>query len=264
MVDIVTMDIEIVVPATVEPAGDMPDKWAEGLTTNAERINDRRIAKVPDSGSFNSKVAAPSSVGFAPMIDPTFVSKKGKTADNVTRSQYKNLAAGFNKWNDKLALQFATVDGVVAKRFKDQVNNSKNNWADAVARKTLRATGDKIRGTFLGQSLFWMTGDNLANQMTNSLTVVGGAPDNFTAAGLRSAFKAAGMQLLTQALILILDADFLAAEIAAQNDKLVALANGMSDALYKPFVEGGGPTDSLFQFEYADPTLILHARNVLI
>ncbi len=150
MVDIVTMDIEITVPVTVEPSGDMPDKWANGLTSNATRINDRRIQKIPDSGTFNSKVAGPSSVSFAPMVDSAFVSKKGRTAANVTRAQYKNLADGFDKWNDKLALAFATVDGVVAKRFVDQVNNSKNNWASAVASKTLRATGDRIRGTFLG------------------------------------------------------------------------------------------------------------------
>ncbi len=109
-----------------------------------------------------------------------------------------------------------------------------------------------------------MTGDPLANQMTNALTLVAGAPDDFTTAGLKSAFKAAGMQLLVQALILILDADFLDAEITLQNDKLAALANGMADAAYKAFAVGGGPTDSLFQFEYADPTLILHARNVLV
>lgn len=265
MADEVKLDIKITVPTSVEPAGDMPDKWAAGLVNNAEVINDRRIAKIGDEGTFQSKVAVPSSNKFSPMIDAAFVSQSGRNQANIIRAQYKNMAGAFDHWNDKLALSFATVDGVVAKRFKDQVNNSKDNWATAVANKTLRATGDKIRGTILGQASYWMTGDYRANQMTNHLEIVDGAPYDFTPSGMRSVWKAAVMGKTVQALILILNSDFLAAEITAQNGVLAFVCDSYKSAgVVKPFISGGGATDSLYQFEYADPELILHCRIVLV
>ena len=267
MVDEIKLDFKITVPTSVEAAGDMPTKWASGLTNNATVINDRRIAKIGDEGTFQSKVAGPSSSKFSPMIDSAFVSDSGRNAANIVRAQYKNLAGAFNHWNDKLNLSFATVDGVEAKRFKDQVNNSKDNWATAVAQKTLRATGDKIRGTVLGQAVYWMTGDYRANQMTNHLEVVAGGPYDFIIAGHKSTWKAGIMGKTVQALIMILNADFLAAEIVAQNALISGFCNVIRDtavAPVKPFVVGGGATDSLFDLEYADPELKLHCRIVLV
>lgn len=263
MVDIVKTDIKITVPTSVEPAGDMPDKWAAGLVTNATVINDRRIAKIGDEGTFQSKVAVPSSNKFSPMIDAGFVAQSGRNQANIIRAHYKNLAGAFNHWNDKLALAFATVDGVEAKRFKDQVNNSKDAWATAVANKTLRATGDKIRGTILGQALYWITGDYLANQMTNHLELVAGAPWQAIQPGRSQAFRAATMGIMTQALMMILNADMLVAEVLAQNTVLQNILNAMIEpVVVKSVVVGGGATDSLYQFEYADPELVLHVRMV--
>ncbi|MBA7607171.1 hypothetical protein ES703_14329 [subsurface metagenome] len=264
MADEIVLDIKITVPTSVEPAGDMPDKWAAGLVNNAALINDRRIAKIGDEGTFQAKVATPSSAKFSPMIDAAFVSQSGNNQANIIRSQYKNLAGAFDHWNDKLALSFATVDGTVAKRFVDQVNNSKDNWATAVGQKTLRATGDKIRGTILGQATYWMTGDYRANQMTNQMEIVAGAPYAFMGAGYEGAWKAAIMGKTVQALIGILNADFLVAEIAAQNTVITNICTGLRNAPIKQFVVGGGATDSLYQFEYADPTLLLHCRIVLV
>ncbi|GAI24803.1 unnamed protein product, partial [marine sediment metagenome] len=254
MVDEVKLDIKITVPTSVEVAGDMPDKWADGLTNNAERMNDRRIAKIPDEGTFQSKVAVPSTNKFSPMIDSAFESNSGRNQANIIRAQYKNLANSFDDWDAKLALAFATVDGVVAKRFVDQVNNSKDRWATAVAAKTLRATGDKIRGTILGQACYWLTGDYRANQMTNHLELVAGAPYDYTYYAMKGPFKAGFMGKIVQALIMILNADFLAAEITAQNTRVNALCQIYRDTVVAPvksFIVGGGATDSLAQFEYA-------------
>lgn len=263
MADEIKLDIKITVPTSVEPAGDMPDKWAAGLVNNASVINDRRIAKIGDEGTFQSLVAGPSSAKYSPMIDSAFVSQRGKNQANIIRSQYKNLAGAFNHWNDKLALSFATVDGVEAKRFKDQVNNSKDNWATAVANKTLRATGDKIRGTLLGQVLYWMTGDYRANQMTNGMEVVAGGPYSFCTAVHRSLWKAGIMGQVVKSFMAIVNADFLAAEIIAQNGPLASFCTEQKAGAVKIFVQDGGALDSLFRFEYADPTFLFHARVVL-
>ncbi len=265
MADEIALDIKITVPTSVEAAADMPDKWAAGLVNNATVINDRRIAKIGDEGTFQSKMAVPSSNKFSPMIDAAFVSQSGRNQANIIRAQYKNMAGSFNHWNDKLALSFATVDGVEAKRFKDQVNNSKDAWATAAAQKTLRITGDKIRGTILGQATYWMTGDYRANQMTNHLEIIDGAPYDFTWAGLRSVWKAGFMGKVVQAGVSIFNADFLAAEITAQNDILAFLCDFHKlTGTVKQFISGGGPIDSLCQFEYADPELVLHCRVVLV
>lgn len=267
MANEIMLDIKLTIPSSVEAAGDMPDKWASGLTDNAEVINDRRKAKIPDEGTFQTLVATPSSVGYSPMVAAAFVSRRGRNQANIIRAQNKNLAGSFNHWNDKLDLAFATEDGVVAKRFKDQVNNSKDFWAEEVANMTLRGTGDKIRGLLLPQILHWMTGDVRAHQMANGMTIIDGAPYDFTWVDFTRLFKSSGMGLLMSGLSRVLDSDMLAAEIAAQNTLLVQFANTTRNvglAPVKPFVSGGGALDSLFQWEHADPQLDFHARVVLV
>lgn len=267
MADEIKLDIKVTIPQSVEVAGDMPTKWADGLTNNAEIINDRRKAAIPDEGTFQTKVAQPSSVGFAPMVAAGFVSRSGRNQANIIRAQNKNLGGAFNHWNDKLDLAFETVEGTAAKRFKDQVNNSKDFWASEVAAKTLRGTGDKIRGLLLPQVLYWMTGDNKAHQMANGMRIVDGAPYDFTWPGFVELFKAAAMPLLMSSLSRVLDSDMLAAEIAIQNAILLQLANtsrNVVGAPVKAFVVGGGALDCLFQWEHTDPQLEFHARVVLV
>lgn len=251
---------KFLVPTSVEAAGDMPIKWANGLTNNAEVINTRRKERLPDEGTFQTKLAGPSSQKFAPMIDSAFVSQSGLNQANIIRKQYKNLAGAFNHYNDKLDLSFANVDGVVAKRFKDQVNNSKDNWATAAAEKTLRLTGDRIRGLLAGQSIYWGTGDVLANQMTNGHELITGAPYDLTQGVLRQQFRAAMMGLIVQAGIVIVTADFNAAEITAQNTLLNALATLYRDAALDDFAEPDAPETGYWGFVFEDPEFKLHVR----
>lgn len=269
MADEVKLDIKLTIPLSVEAAGDMPDKWAAGLVNNAELINNRRIAKIPDEGTYQTKIAAPSSVAFAPMVDAAFVSKARRNKANIVRRHYKGMANNFNHWNDKLGLAFATVDGVVASRFKNQVNDSKDNWATAAANKTLRITGDKIRGRLASQIGFWMVDDPRADQMVNALTIVDGGPYDGIYPGLEGAFKSGSMMLIMATFTRILYADFLAAELLIQNEILKDYATHMRNTfgpvdLVKPYVVAGGATDSLFRWEYTDPTLDFHARIVLV
>jgi len=251
---------KFLVPVSVEAAADMPDKWAASLVANAGRINDRRIAKIPDSGTFGTKVADPSSEKFSPMVDDAFVSQSGVTAPDIIRGQYKNLADAFDHWNDKLALAFATVDGVVAKRFCDQVNNSKTAWADGAARRTLRLTGDKIRGMLASQAVYWATGDYKANQMNNGHELLTGAPYDLTQGVLRQQFRAAMMNLIVQAGLIIIKADFLAAAITAQNERLCALATMFQDAALDACAEPDAAPTGYWGFVFDDPQLKLHVR----
>lgn len=251
---------KFLVPTSVEAAADMPEKWADSLVANATKINDRRIAKIPDAGTFATKIASPSSTKFAPMVDSAFVSDAGVVAADIVRGQYKNLADSFDHWNDKLALSFATVDGVEAKRFKDQVNNSKTAWADAAAKRTLRLTGDKIRGQLASQAIYWSTGDFKANQMTNGHELLTGAPYDLTQGVLRQQYRAAMMNLIVQAGLIIIKADFLAAVITAQNTRLCALATLFNDAALDACAEPDAAPTGYFGFVHTDPEFKLHVR----
>lgn len=251
---------KFLVPTSVEAAADMPEKWASALVAQASKINDRRIAKIPDQGTFITKIADPSNHKFAPMVDSAFVSQSGVAAADIIRGQYKNLSDSFNHWNDKLALAFATEGGVVAKRFVDQVNNSKTNWADAIAQRTLRLTGDKIRGMLASQAPYWMTGDYKANQMTNGHELLAGAPYDLTNGVLRQQFRAAVMGLIVQAGLTIIKADFLASVITAQNTALNALCSAYADAAIDPFAEPDAPATGYCGFVFTDPEFKLHVR----
>ena len=251
---------KFLVPTSVEAAADMPEKWAASLVANATRINDRRIEKIPDEGTFGTKVADPSSTKFSPMVDSAFVSQAGVVAADVIRGQYKNLADSFDHWNDKLNLAFATVDGVTAKRFTDQVNNSKTALADGLARRTLRLTGDKIRGQLASQAVYWATGDYKANQMTNGHELLTGAPYDLTQGVLRQQFRAAFMNLIVQAGLIIIKSDFLAATITAQNTRLCALCTMFQDAALDAMAEPDAAPTGYCGFVFTDPQLKFHVR----
>ncbi|MBI4713359.1 MAG: hypothetical protein HY762_08695 [Planctomycetes bacterium] len=266
MANEVKLDLLVTIPPSIEPSGDMPDRWAEGLTNNATRIRDRFFEVLSDEGQFTSRLAEPANQKWQSMLNPGFVSRAGLTADNISQAHYKDLADAYNKFVDKYELAFATVDGVPAKRFKDQVNNSKDNWAYGVAKGVLRITGDRIRGMIVPQVTYWMTGDPVANKMTNHMEILDGSPYDFTATGVRQQFKSAVMSLLVTAGITIIKSDLDAAKMAVQNGRLTGLADRFKAVTVKPFVVGGGPTDSLLQYEHDIPSgaLKLHARIVLV
>jgi len=264
MADEVKLDVKITVPVSLEVAGDMPDKWVEGMLNNAERIHDRLLEVLSDEGKFQSKLAEVSNQKWRKMVDPTFVSESGKSGANIIRFHYKKLAESFTKFVEKYGRAFATVDGVFAKWFKEQVTNAKDRWAIAVSNGTLRFTGDKIRGMVVPQLVYWMTGDPKANRFTEHVELIGGGPYDFIKSGLRKQFRSAITNLLVSTGMYILKADMEAGEIAAQNDRLVELANSFAKAGVKPFVVGGGATDSLLEYEYSDPEIKLHARIVLV
>jgi hypothetical protein len=267
MANEVKLDLKITLPVSLEPAGDMPEKWAETLTANAQRIYDRMLEVLPDEGTFQSRVAEVSNQKWKGMIDPGFVSQSGRSKANIQRAHYKGLASVYSKFMEMYQKAFATVDGVFAKLFKDKVNNSKDRWAIGVANSILRITGDKIRGMVLPQAAYWLTGDAKANKMTAHMEIIGGGPYDFTKAGLKQQFRAAFTNLLVSSCSNIFKADMEAGELTAQNTRLIDLANSFRDSTVtpvKPFVVGGGATDSLLEYEYSDPELKLHARIVLV
>jgi len=256
-------EIKAYVPESAEPAGDMPEKWNDGLQNNAERMNDRRLEKIGNDAQFIQRVATPSSQAWRGFVDSSFVAKNERNASEINYAQAKNLATAFNDYNDKLNQAFATVDGVVAKRFKEAVANAKDIWARAVSEGTLRLTGDKIRGRSVAPiACFWLVGDPLSTAMLREGDeLIAGAPYNVALDGLRNSLKSAIQHRLIQAGRAIMHADFLAEEILAQNTITAALLTALADpAKADAFVPVWSATTNCCSFEKEGALFRLHIQ----
>jgi len=231
-------EVKIYVPEHVEVAGDMPERWNTNLKNAAQLIQDRRTAKIPDDGTFVTVMAERSSHEYRPFVNPTFRSKSGRSARNIKDVQATNLQLSFDRWNDKINKAFATVDGVPAKAFKEQVDRSKDRWALRVGEKTLRLTGDKIRGRSVAPiAAFYLVGDDRAKAWLREGDVYAGPPYDIARDGEKAALKAAVQQRLIQGGLQIIDSKFDPTIIAEQNAINTTLLNGMRDpAKCEPFV----------------------------
>ena len=260
---VLKMDLELVVPASVEPAGDMPEKWASGLTTNAERMNNSRTEKIGSDGDYITNLSTPSSQGFGPMVNAGFVSRSGRNARLIRLYHGKNAAMGFNKYNQSLDKVFATVDGIVDKEFKERVNNAKSLWAEKAAVKTLRLTGDKIRGRGVAPLAgYLLTGYQLAEGWSRPGDKIDHSY-NITKAGLEPALKAA----LTQRLVaagLGIDASNYHSDVMTEQNQLTAdILNSFRDPAKCDVFQAAIQADKNFcSFVYKtdDGLFYLHCR----
>lgn len=266
MAGVIKMACTLVVPEFREAAGDMETKFANGLINNAAIINDRRIAKVGSDGAYISKVAGPSNAGWVGMVNPAFVAKNGRDATAIAAAHQQNGAGSFAKWNRGLDLAFATRDGVVAKDFVQKVSDKKENWTEAAGKKTLRFTGDKVRG--LGVSSIipaLMIGYQPAiGWLQPADSWQAGLPYKICPDGLEGTLKAALTQMITRTGMTIVQSNFLVATITAQNTLLQSLLVGMSDgAKVDPFLLTTGATDTYCLWTMNGTSLTLKTQLVL-
>jgi len=135
------------------------------------------------------------------------------------------------------------VDGVEAKRFKDQITAAKEFWSNVVGGKMLRLTGDKIRGEGAATiATYWLIGEpSAAGMLRPQDTHVVGGPLQICADDMVQSFQAALMSRLIQAGMLIISSNYDAAFIAAQNDTINNLVQHFLDPGLglNPFASGG-------------------------
>ncbi|MFH1226681.1 MAG: hypothetical protein V1701_02105 [Planctomycetota bacterium] len=225
------MKYTLLIPDFQEVAADMEAKYADGLVINATRINDRRKAKIGNDGTYIAKLAGPSNMGYSPMIKDTFVARNGRNATELTTAHGKNIQDSFKRWNDNLDSAFAEVGGIKAKKFTENVLNKKGNWSEKAGKKTLRLTGDKIRGRGVSAiNAALLVGYNVAMDWFRAGDVwQGGAPYNIAQAGLEGSLKMGINQQAIRAGLTIFQSGFDAATIARQNTNLMNFLNGMRD-----------------------------------
>ena len=211
-------ELKLYVPATWEPAGDMPLRWRDNLKNAAQYMYDRLTAKIADDGTYINELATPASKAYRPLIDSAFVSKGGRTSGNIKDAHAKNIGRKFSQWLANLSKSFATVDGVQAKSFKEKVDGAINRWAEAVADKSIRLTGDKIRGRSVAPiASFFLVGDERATSWTKQGDMTDGVPYNITTDLERNAVKVAILQKLVQGGMMVINSEYQSAVIDEQN-----------------------------------------------
>jgi hypothetical protein len=255
-------ELKLYVPATWEPAGDMPLRWRDNLKNAAGYMFDRLTAKIPDDGTFISELATRASRAYRSLIDSAFVSKSGRTAGDIKDAQAKNLGRKFNQWLANLSKAFATVDGVQAKAFKEKVDGAVDNWAEAIADKTIRLTGDKIRGRSVAPIVsFFLVGDERATSWTKQGDTVDGVPYNITTDLERNAVKAAIQQKLVQGGMMVINSEYQNSVIVEQNTINAALLTKLREATRCDAFVATPATDKCFcSWEMDGNFLILHVQ----
>lgn len=223
-------DLKLYVPENWEVAADMVERWANNLKAAAETMNDRRQAKIPDDGTFIKVMAQRANQDWRPLLNPSFTAKSDRTASDVGNAHATNIVTSFNRWNDKINKAFETKDGIVAKDFKERVDASKDRWALQVGSKSLRLTGDKIRGRGVAPIVsFYMVGDPRAKAWLKESYSGGGEPYNIARDGERVALKAALQQRIVQGGQMIINSEFNPGIITNQNTVNTSLLNGFRD-----------------------------------
>jgi hypothetical protein len=224
---------KLIVPvaAIITPHSDMSEKRVNNLINNAETINNRRKARMPDDGTFGQVLATPAADKFKERVDFPTATQGDRDADDIRTMHRSKILRSFNKYNDGLDHAFEEVDGVYAKRFKDSVTAKQSNWDDEVARGTLRFTGSRARGRQVASVMgYWLTGDIQANQrLPEGSQVLDGGPYDIASNGLKATLRGALTQLLTQTGIIIGESGFDAAMLVKHNIRIKDMLEKLSD-----------------------------------
>ena len=221
------------------------DQWAEVLGLNAPRMDAKRKLAVPSAEAFAGKIADPSSTGFQEIFTGITTTRKGKTQQMIYNAQRKNLERAFAKWGQKLDFMFATVDDIVAKRFKEVIAAAKNLWGTGAEAGPLRATGTKLEG--IGSSViagYWLTNHKKASASIRTGTdqVASGSPFDMCLPGLQNTMVSAVTQNLTFASIVALKSELDPAILVILNTRLNQVAQMYVNPILGlvAFTPGGG------------------------
>lgn len=240
---VIVSHVKLFVPLLVETPERVMNAWAEGLKVEAEAINQKRKAVIPDEVSFQKVLATPSNLAYARLIDPGFISRAGLKKEHIVARHAANLRRSFAKYDQRLAEAFATREGIPAKRFKDAVQERKAHFAEGIAERTLPFTGIRVEGRSVAAiASYWLTRDVTTEGMLRAQDeVLQGGPFLITKPRKRAALKAALTERLTQAGVNILRMGFLENTIRTENDEINGLLQGFVDPALglKPFATAG-------------------------
>lgn len=236
-------ELKLYVPEHYEVAADMVERWAGNLKNSAQTLYDRLTEKISHDEAFISQIAGRATQEFRNFVNPAYITKGSRSADDVKNTHKTNLTTAYDRWNDKLSDVFATKDGITAKDFKAKVDAAKDRWALKVGAKTLRLTGDKIRGRSVAPiAAFFLAGDLKAIGWLKPSDSAAGTPYDISRPSEASSLKALIQQRLVQGGMMVINSEYEASVILAQNTTNAAVLNGLRDTTKcDPFVNTPAP-----------------------
>ncbi|MFH1229991.1 MAG: hypothetical protein V1709_00700 [Planctomycetota bacterium] len=188
------LEMRLYVPAQWTVPADMGKRWKEGAKNAAEYAFQRLIKKIGFDGDFIDKMATPSNRAYKPMINPTFISKSGRTADEIIQAQAENMAGKFPQWLKNLQKAYAK-DGAV---YKDKIDSSEEDWIREASKTVYRLTGSKKQRSVAPVAVHYLVGEKSAVGWLTEGWKVDGEPYNIVGERERSSLKAALQQRLVQ------------------------------------------------------------------
>jgi len=219
------------------------ETWARTLQSEAPDMYAKILARIPDMKRFVERLAQASHDGYSPSLNPAFTSKSGQPASEIEAAQVSNLKRSYEKYAEKLAFIFETVDGIPAKRFKETVERMKAHFGKGVAERSLPFTGTKIEGRGCAPiAALWLVKDvRTLDWLRAGDKVLEGGPIIICAPQEPSGFKSALTGRLIQAGAAIVKSNYDAAVMASQNDRTNNLVQHFLDPGLglNPFATGG-------------------------
>jgi len=235
--------VKLIATIPIDVAQRVIESWARNMKDEAPDMYAKMLSRIPDMKRFVERLGQPSHDGYAPFVNPTFVSKGGQGYDDIEAGQASNIKRSYDKYRAKLDYMFATVDGIPAKRFKDMVEQMKGVYGLGAIARTLPFTGTKIEGRSCAPlAAMWLVNDlTVLDQLRSADKVLEGGPILVTAPNEVPSFKVALNQRLIQAGASIVKRNFDAAAFAEHNDRTNNLVQHfLNPGLgLNPFATGG-------------------------
>jgi len=235
--------VQLMATIPIDVVNRIVEAWARTLQTEAPDMYAKILERIPDEKRFVERLAQASHDGYAPSLNPAYTNKSGQPANEIEAAQASNLKRSYEKYLQKLQYMFETVDGVVAKRFKEMVDLMKEKFRNGVAERTLPFTGTKIEGRGCAPiAALWLVADvRVLDYLRAGDKVIAGGPYRVCLADAVAGFKTALNQRLIQAGAAIVKSNFDASVTTAQNDRINHLVQSLIDPGLglTPFSTGG-------------------------
>lgn len=219
------------------------ERWKRGTKGNADLTYQNLLLVVGTEADYKAKLALPAATGYAPLLNPGFVSKSGLDRNRIVRKQADNITKSYENYRASLAQAFETVDGEPAKRYKEAIDAASEVYGRNTARNVLPFTGSREIGKgVMPIATMWLTGDyTVEGHLRGDDQVGSGGPVNVARAtpDMRTALKSALANRIMQSGKALISADWDPTVMTAENDHINDLIASLQNAAYVAFATGG-------------------------
>ncbi|MEW6026794.1 MAG: hypothetical protein AB1599_05845 [Planctomycetota bacterium] len=232
--------VQLMVPDALAESPEIMVQQRARVTKDVSEFVFAKLQKVIGTEyDFKTKIAGPSAQGFAPFVNPAFVSRSELDRPKIVRKQYDKIMKSYQNYTSSLSHMFETINGDVNKRFREAID-AKNEVYSVKMGEVLALTGAvaELGAGVVGIASFWITGDpTVQRHLRGGDILVVGTPINV--ALHRSTLRAALTQRLIQSGRILTQADWDSAVMTAENNQNNQIVAGLQQPAYVAFATGG-------------------------